>query len=152
MGCSIERQATNERKTTKKLNSEAGCIDLPLLFFSCLVLSRNESCTLNSRVVSVALENLHDRVSPGCPLRGIGSTHGAFLQQSHQLTHRVMDHNLSITFHKNIQLRVFVWSRLLASRVEGAFRGNGGASRLEDLGDVCTVGDSPTCFFYRDGQ
>ena len=77
----------------------------------------------------------------------IRSSDSPFLQQPHKLTHSIRDHNLCISFHQNIQLRVLAGLGLFARAVEAPFGGDGCSRCFEDFGDVRAVGDSPAGFF-----
>lgn len=79
----------------------------------------------------------------------IRSSNGSLLQQTHQLTHSIGDHNLCISLDQNIQLGVFARLWLFACSVEASFRGNGRSSCFKDFGDVGAVSDCPSGFFCK---
>lgn len=60
-----------------------------------------------------------------------------------------MYHDFRVAFHQNVQFRIIVRTRILASRVEGSFGGDGGAGGFENFGDIGTIGNSPTSFLWR---
>lgn len=79
----------------------------------------------------------------------IGSGNGTLLQQTHELTHRVGDGNLSLALNKNVQLGILVGTRLFASGIETALGGDGSGRGFQDFGDVRAVGDGPTSFLCK---
>ena len=81
------------------------------------------------------------------PCIAVCRCHRPLLQQAHQLSHRICDHNLCIAFDKDVELGIFTCLRFFACTVETSFGCNGRACRFENLGDVRPVGDRPSCFF-----
>ena len=102
--------------------------------------------TLDSRGAAIII--LNDIIPPAgrSPRLTVRRSNGAFLQKSHKLLHRVLNHHFGITFHQNIELGILAQFRLLARQVEVSFRRDGRACRFENLGDIRAVSDGPTSF------
>jgi len=76
----------------------------------------------------------------------VRSSDSTLFQQPHKLPHSICNHDLSITLHQDIQLRILASLWLFAGGVEAPFGCDRRASRFQNLGDVRTVGDGPTSF------
>ena len=81
----------------------------------------------------------------------VSGGNGSFFQQPHKLSHRVGHHNLRISLHEDIQFWIFTGLWFLASGVEAAFCCDRGSCRFQDFGDISSIGDSPTSFFFSTG-
>ena len=95
-------------------------------------------------------QNLDDIVTATrrCSRITIRSSNGAFLQQPHQFSHSISYDYLSVALYQNVQLGILAGLRFFSGRIKASFGSDGSTSRFEDLGDVRTIGNSPTSFFY----